>query len=58
MSKIGNYYLMREEKALDEMQQIQRDISTAQDTFQPVIETPDYVEWLESETNKDGAYYE
>ena len=35
MSKISQFYLMREEKALDEMQEIQREIASAQDTYQP-----------------------
>jgi len=37
------------------MQSIQNEICSIQDTFQPeqVIETPSYVEWLESETNKE-----
>ena len=52
--------LLNEERGkqlLNEQQEFQNNI---QDTFQPeqVIETPSYVAWLESETNKDGEYYE
>ena len=55
MSKIMRTIVLNEERGkqlLNEQQEFQNNI---QDTFQPeqVIETPSYVEWLESETNKE-----
>ena len=35
MSKINDYYLMRDEKALEHMREVQEAMTDAQDTYQP-----------------------
>ena len=49
MSKINNYYLMCDEKALDEMREIQREIANHQDCYQPENNG-----WQEPEDDDNG----